>query len=301
MKREPGLTATSSGIKRKAEEQLPRAPRPTNSPSTSGAPNRQVLSKPAPPPAAPKKTAANITKRDPSKPVARNGALATSGPPKPAVAAKPVAPKKEGPPAKAPPKGSFADIMAQAKAKQETNPNPVGGLKNKHVEREKVSWVEHKRRQTEAKREAKARSAGRPYKPLPGSKPPKPARKTASPVEPSYKGTAKPTPKAPEMPAYRGTAGLASNRKHNDRGKRRMNEYLGTDEEDEGDYGGYDDYYSDASSDMEAGFDDQETEEAAALRFARQEDEKEQRMEEAAKQAKLERQKKLAALASRKR
>ena len=305
-KREPGLTGTASGAKRKAEDQLPRAPRPANSaPSTSN--------KPVPP----KAVANSAPKRDSPKPIVRNGTSNTSrlintstqkvAAPKPTpskpVSAKPIL-KKEAAPAKAPPKGSFADLMAQAKAKQATNPTPVGGFKNQHVEREKVSWVEHKRRLAEAKREARGKSAGRPYKPSPSHKPVKASRKSTSPDVSSYKGTAKPAPKAPEVPEYRGTAGLASNRKHNDRrtnGKRRMNEYLGTDEEDEGDYGGYEDYYSDQSSDMEAGFDDVEDEDAAALKSARKEDEEEQRMEEAAKRAKLERQKKLAALASRKR
>lgn len=140
-------------------------------------------------------------------------------------------------------------------------------------------------------------------KPATGAHPVKgkmPAKKP-SPEVPTYKGTAKPPPKAPEAFSYRGTAGLPG-RGGNDRrthGKRRMDEYLGTDEEDEGDYGGYDDYYSDASSDMEARFDDVEGEEDAALRSARREDEKELAMEMAAKREKLERQKKLAALASR--
>lgn len=119
---------------------------------------------------------------------------------------------------------------------------------------------------------------------------------------PSYKGTAKPT-QTPEPPVYRGTAGLPSNRGGSDRRPQarnsRQNEYLGTDEEDEGDLGDYDGYYSDASSDMEAGMDDVDREEAAALEFAKREDEKELRAEMAAKKEKLERQRKLAALASR--
>jgi hypothetical protein len=81
-----------------------------------------------------------------------------------------------------------------------------------------------------------------------------------------------------------------------------MDEYLATDEEEEGefgDYGNYDDLYSDASSDMEAGFDDVWEEEDAALKSARKEDEQELQRETAAKKEKLERQKKLAALASR--
>lgn len=129
----------------------------------------------------------------------------------------------------------------------------------------------------------------------------KTAGNTAQPDVPVYKGTAKPS-KTVEQPVYRGTAGKPASRGASERranGKRRVDEYLGTDEEDEGDYGGYDDYYSDASSDMEAGFDDVEEEEGAALKSARKEDEEELRMEMAAKKAKLERQQKLAALAAR--
>lgn len=128
---------------------------------------------------------------------------------------------------------------------------------------------------------------------------------------PSYKGTAKPAKhtQTPEPPAYRGTAGLPSSRggdrRHQSRnGRSRQDEYLGTDEEDEGDYGGYggyNDYYSDESSDMEAGLDDVDREEAAALELAKREDEEELRQEMAAKNEKLARQRKLAALASRKR
>lgn len=175
-------------------------------------------------------------------------------------------------------------------------------LRHQAVPKERLSKVERKRRMMEAQAQEKA--ARRPgQKPAPGAQPIKgkmPAKKP-SPEVPTYKGTAKPPPKAPEAFSYRGTAGLPG-RGGNDRrthGKRRRDEYLGTDEEDEGDYGGYDDYYSDASSDMEAGFDDVEGEEGAALRSARREDEKELAMEMAAKREKLERQKKLAALASR--
>lgn len=130
----------------------------------------------------------------------------------------------------------------------------------------------------------------------------KPGVRQRDPEVPSYRGTAKPT-QTPEPPTYRGTAGLPSSRGRNDRRQQsrnsRQNEYLGTDEEDEGDYAGYNDYYSDESSDMEAGIDDVDREEETALKFAKREDEEELRLEMAAKKEKLERQRKLAALASR--
>lgn len=183
---------------------------------------------------------------------------------------------------------------------QEQAPANLGMLRHQAVPKQRLSKVERKRRMMEAMtKEKEARRLGKKT----GS-PVAQGRttvKTAQPDVPTYKGTAKPS-KAVEEPLYRGTAGKPARRSANEHratGKRRADEYLGTDEEDEGDYGGYGDYYSDASSDMEAGFDDVEEEEGAALKSARKEDEEELRMEMAAKKAKLDRQKKLAALASR--
>lgn len=174
-------------------------------------------------------------------------------------------------------------------------------LRHQAVPKERLSKVERKRRMMEAQAQEKAaRRLGQKPTPDALAMKGKPGVKR-EPEGPTYKGTAKPPPKAPEGPSYRGTAGLPG-RGGNDRrahGKRRRDEYLGTDEEDEGEYAGYDDYYSDASSDMEAGFNDVAGEEDAALRSARMEDEKELAMEMAAKLAKQERQRKLAALANR--
>lgn len=190
--------------------------------------------------------------------------------------------------------------MARAKALQEQAPANLGMFRHQAVSKERLSKVERKRRIREAMaKEKEARRLGKKI----GSPPAKgkTAVKTAQPDVPAYRGTAKQS-KAVEEPTYRGTAGKPASRGTSEsraNPKRRVDEYLGTDEEDEGDYGGYDDYYSDASSDMEAGFDDVEEEEGVALKSARKEDEEELRMEMAAKKAKLERQKKLAALAAR--
>ncbi|KAE8390772.1 hypothetical protein BDV23DRAFT_154327 [Aspergillus alliaceus] len=212
---------------------------------------------------------------------------------------------------KPPPRGSYAEIMAKAKALQEKAPAQVGMFKHQAVPKEKLSKMERKKRAMEAQaKEKDARSGKKPaFAPNSGIKSGdgKPSRKR-EPEELSYKGTSRPTPST-AVPEYKGTAGIPARRPPDDRkaqvraGKRsRMDEYLGTDEEDEGDYAdGYDDYYSDASSDMEGGFDDVENEEAAALAAARKEDEEEWRLELAAKQAKLERRNKLALLASRRR
>jgi len=212
------------------------------------------------------------------------------------------APAKPAPPAKAPPKGSYAALMEAAKAAQGKAPTQVGVIRNQQVApKKKLSKVEQKRQLLEAREKEKNDRKAKRFEPSAASKG-KVAAKKGEPDAPEYRGTAKPS-RTPEPVGYRGTANLPSNRPSNDRrqhGKRRMDEYLGTDEEDEGDYNdGYDDYYSDSSADMEAGFDDVNLEEDTALKTARREDEEELRMEMAAKKLKLERQNKLAALASR--
>lgn len=202
--------------------------------------------------------------------------------------------------------------MMKAKELQTKAPTQVGMFKHQPVPKEKLSKAERKRRAMEAQaKEKDSRLAKKPGTVSGGatgirSGDGKLARKREH-EELAYKGTARPS-QTPTQPEYRGTAGLPSRRgsrepKAQSRASKRarMNEYLATDEEDEGDFADdYDDYYS-ASSDMEAGYDDVEEEEAAALRAARKEDEEELRAELAAKQEKLERRKKLAALAARSR
>lgn len=195
--------------------------------------------------------------------------------------------------------------MAQAKAAQDKAPVQAGMFKHQAGPKERLSKVERKRRQEEEQAKEKQGRLGKKPTTMASAKDnkDKPARQRGT-EELSYKGTAKPT-QTPEPPTYRGTAGLPSkrgayDRRHQSRNSR-QNEYLGTDEEDEGEYGGYggyEDYYSDASSDMEAGMDDVDREEAAALKFAKREDEEELRQEMAAKKEKLAR---MADLTSRKR
>ncbi|CAI7566300.1 unnamed protein product [Penicillium glandicola] len=293
----------SGGIKRKAEDQLPR-PSKSESKATHNpaAMKPKLATKPAASPAAtkvmPKPVPSTISRPAQSKPTPKPSLTAatkvTSSQKAPAKPAQGAASTSSKPP----PKGSFAEIMAQAKAKQETVPVGVGMLRHQAGPKERLTKVERKRRMMELQAKEKEARSGRKA----GSAKDKPAVRQRDSQGPSYKGTAKPT-QTPEPPAYRGTAGLPSNRGAHDRRHHsrhsRQNEYLGTDEEDEGDLGGYDDYYSDASSDMEAGMDDVDREEAAALAYAKREDEKELRQEMAAKKEKLERQRKLAALASR--
>lgn len=211
-------------------------------------------------------------------------------------------------PAKTPPKGSFADLMAKAKAVQKEAPK-VGVLKHQAVPpKEKISKSEKKRRIEAMSKKKEAQRPGA----KPGISSGNAAARNESKAnldtstkkreadENTYKGTSRAPP-----PAYKGTSNLPARRGDVGRGRGRAprrDEYLGTDEEDEGDfYDDYDDYYSDASSDMEAGLEDMETEEYEALRAAQREDAEDIRREAEAKKAKLERKQKLAALARSKR
>ncbi|KAJ5569766.1 uncharacterized protein N7459_009196 [Penicillium hispanicum] len=291
----PSGANANGGTKRKAEEQLPRPPRPE--PQATGKP---LATRPAPASGASKAGHKLVSKPNsvPSSKLAASKPISSIGSPAASkTAPKPAAAKPTPSPSKPPPKGSYADLMMQAKAMQDKAPVNLGQLRHQAVPKERLSKVERKRRLMEAKAKEKAARLGKKI-----TSKDKASATKSEPQGPSYKGTAKPPTKTPEVPTYRGTAGLPGSRGANDRrahGKRRMDEYLGTDEEDEGDYGGYDDGYSDESSDMEAGFDDVEEEEDVALKSARREDEDELRMEMAAKKEKMERQKRLAALASR--
>ncbi|KAJ5787730.1 hypothetical protein N7457_002720 [Penicillium paradoxum] len=303
----PASGNAGGGIKRKAEDQLPRPPKPESKVANNSAGMKSIsATKPmvssAAPRAVPKPAPTTSSRPALSKPIPKSTlSTATKVAPAPKAPIKSTTPVASTP-SKPPPKGSFAEIMAQAKAKQEMAPVGVGMLRHQPVPKERLTKVERKRRMMEMQAKEKEGRLGRKAGATVAAKN-KPAARQRDSEGPSYKGTAKPT-QTSETPAYRGTAGLPSSRGQNDRRHQsrnsRQNEYLGTDEEDEGDYGaGYDDYYSDASSDMEAGMDDMDREEAAALKFAKQEDEEELRQEMAAKKEKLERQRKLAALASR--
>lgn len=232
---------------------------------------------------------------------------------------KPLQPKKPATapvvPAKAPTKGSYADLMARAKAAQAEKAAPVGVIRHQNVPKERLSKMEKKKRLEEARakeREAKTgkktfgrvstdpRSSGKIQKP--GV-----ALKDRAAPESGYKGTARPAPSAP-TPAYKGTSGFASRRpppSGNDRHRpRKEDRYLDTDEEDldggeeglgEEDEGGY----SDASSDMEAGLFDVDEEENRALKVAKKEDEEELRKENQLKREKEDRRRRLEALAAK--
>jgi hypothetical protein len=195
--------------------------------------------------------------------------------------------------------------MAQAKAAQQNAPTQIGMFKHQPVPKEKLSRMERKKRMMEAQakeRESKLAKKAGAASSVSATKLGSAKLSLKREQEgPTYKGTARPTS---TEPVYRGTANLPSRNgvrrgQFRSNKRSRMDDYLGTDEEDEGDYADdYDDYYSE-SSDMEAGIDDVEAEEAAALAAARREDEEDMRAEAAAKKEKMERRKKLAMLASK--
>lgn len=275
-----------AGTKRRAEEQLGPAPKPGSRISSTPAKptSSSTVSKPRPSSA----TTAAGQKQVP-RPMSKGAESVSSKSASPAVTSKP------------PPKGSYADLMMKAKELQQKAPTTVGKIKHQPAPKEKLSKAERKRRilegQTKDRNPRLGTKSASPGAGIGGKAGVAGLGRKRTPEEPTYKGTGRPT-QPPPQPEYRGTAGLPSRRGANDRkdlsrqSKRsRMDEYLATDEEDEGDYGAeQDDYYSE-SSDMEAGLDDVEEEEQSALKAARREDEEEWHAELAAKQAK---QKKLA-------
>lgn len=204
--------------------------------------------------------------------------------------------------------------MAQAKALQSKAPMNLGTITHQTTPKERRSKVQQKRLDKEGKqREEDSKTSGK----LNGGRHTFSGPETTTgkfrdtnlrtpqkPAELEYKGTAR-KPQEPAGPAYKGTGGrpprhesekAKPHRKTQSRPSR-VDEYLGTDEEDEGGSDGG--HHSDESTDMEAGMMDMENEEQAALRIAKNEDEKELQMEMDAKKEKLARKKKLQQLATK--
>ncbi|KAK2868079.1 hypothetical protein FQN49_003184 [Arthroderma sp. PD_2] len=298
--------------KRKAGEDLPR-PAPRSERLPKSLPERFTSSQSSTP--APRSPRDNDVVRKPGyKTASSKPSVSKPAPPKPSAAAVP---------SKPPPKGSYAAMMAQAKALQTKAPASVGLIRHQAVAKDKKSKVQQKRMTEEAKHKEPAARKFSADRPGAAAAPPRStkeailkARQAEVSKQDTYKGTARPRPgsqlptKSSE-PAYTGTSGLPPRRtpgKDRLYGRNRSrsaarNEYLATDEEDEGEYGYEDedeDQYSD-DSDMEAGFLDVEQEEQAALRIAKREDEEELRLEMAAKKEKMERKMKLNALAKSRR
>lgn len=311
-----GANPTPPSQKRKAEEDLPRTNekvvrttgyRGTSamlSPYTTSQGAQQVKKSP------------NL-QSNPAKQTLPNRS-ATNTPKSPTTVT--AAPKAAQDPAKAPKKGSFAEIMARAKANKEA-PQAVGVIKHQAKDKNALSNKKELLLQKKGKLgKANSRapnghsrnssgdmSSGSASK-LPGKNGTGTGKKVP---QVAYRGTAqKPVIPRPQ-PTYRGTMGLGTpaaasgpkkppNRTQNGRdiGSRRQQEYYSEEEEEsemeEEDEGGYSE-----ESDMEAGFDDVEIEETTATKLARKEDDEEARMEAELKRQKEARKKRLQELAKK--
>lgn len=205
--------------------------------------------------------------------------------------------------AKAPKKGSYAEIMARAKATQSKAP-VVGIISHKPKEQMAMSYKKELKMKKKAIKNKKLGIKGgeRPSSSGSMSSSPAPGASDRKKIpQPAYKGTAKPRP----QPTYKGTmkpastTQKASNRTGDGKSsKPRYDEYAATDEDDlddveEGEYGSYE------SDDMEAGFSDVEQEESVAARAARKEDEEEAKLEAKLKNEKEERKKRLVEMAKK--
>ena len=233
------------------------------------------------------------------------------GPSKPTPA--PNTPKASAPTTtKVPKKGSYAEIMARAKA-AEPKAAAVGIISHKPKEKAQLSYK--KEMQLQKKAAMNKKLGIKDIEKRPSSSGSISSNSTPGPQDnkntqqPAYRGTAKPTAPAKPVkpqPTYRGTmkAGDSTVTKPDSKVrdgkpvKLRYDEYAATDEEDLDDVE-EDDYGSDESDDMEAGFSDVEQEETLAARTARLEDEAEAKLEVKLKREKEERKRKLEALSKK--
>ncbi|KAK5106109.1 hypothetical protein LTS08_000226 [Lithohypha guttulata] len=288
-----GITSSQQGggLKRKAEDISTERPVKLQKPLLqTNSDNGQKTTKPNG-----SETRSPITSKPPS-----NGLPSSIAP---QTTAKPLA--------KPAPRGSYADLLARAKEAQQTKtPSQIGMIHHKATDKVKPSKLNEKL----AERKKEDQDKSKPGLPLSkaGTTGKSESRyRIGSPVKKVEKDIPK-QPKKPQPPlhgpaVYKGTMGQAAKRPVDEiRRKKpsRNDDYLGTDEEDEGDYGyddeDEDDYGSDASDAMEGGgFDELEEEERMAEKIARDEDARELALEQRLKKEKLERKQKLAALAKK--
>lgn len=284
-----GIGSHSNGTKRKAEDVPTRVADKIMRPSSTSGSNPDVVRRPGSLVTTPsshqnEKTSASI-KTSLDKPASTITKMSQSS----------AGPGTTTAPGKLPVKGSYADIMARAKqAAEQKVQNQVGLIKHQASNRDKVSkFAERKREEQERAKNEKPNNAARTESNR------KPDRKrSASPVKKSDNVRGPKVPKPPlhgPQPTYKGTMGRASNRAQSaSRNKRRRyDEYLGTDEEEDSEVGDYDEdsYGSDASSNMEAGAFELDEEERRALKAARDDDAKELALENRLKREKEEKRK----------
>ena len=204
--------------------------------------------------------------------------------------------------AKAPKKGSYAEIMARANATQSKAP-VIGVISHKPKDQMPISYKKELKMKKKALKNKKLgiKTNDRPSSSGSLSSSPAPGTTDAKKhPELTYKGTAKP-PKP--QPTYKGTMAPTSSAVPKSTrlkpSKPRYDEYAATDEDDlddieEDEYGS-----EEESDDMEAGFSDVEQEESAAAKAARKEDEEEAKLEAKLKTEKEERKRRLAEMAKK--
>jgi hypothetical protein len=202
-----------------------------------------------------------------------------------------------------PAKGSYAEIIARAKAAQEERgTNQVGMIKHQKEQREKVSYLAQRKAGNEEAR-AKAEKLDKlKNRPVVNGRIDKRARSNSPMKRPTTSSlkSEKPLRERAPRPAYSGTMRTsASKPRAKPRPARRPDEYLGTDEEDNSDNAELEDYPSDESEDMEAGAFAIDEEEQAAARAAKMEDAKEAALEKKLKADKEERRRKLEAMSKK--
>jgi protein SPT2 len=322
-----GTTDTPGGQKRKAEGDLNNGVTKTQRQDSSSTNANGSLSRPAvappPGPGAYRGTARADIAKPPSKPLPKVQAGISSTTPaikpeKKSIPAPstPVAP----PPATGPlKKGSYAEIMARAKAAQGVKPN-VGTIKHKPTEklsrRERLALLDvtkkgksksvpirDKRPEDRAKASERSRTGS--SEPVSGKAGDQPKEKR-KPLDLGYKGTMRPVSAEPQ---YKGTMNLArpnQPRKPFAKNNRHGGNSYGSRDQKEPRYASYsedeleeeDDYASDASSDMEADAFEVDREEELALRAAKLEDAKAASEEAEHRRKKDERKKMLAKMAA---
>lgn len=198
-------------------------------------------------------------------------------------AAKPAKPAVDKP---APKQGSYAAIMARAKAAQDTKP-AFGVITHKQTEKtaKKDRVPEGSKGKNGLVRDRKAGDRSRTGSAEAMGKAGKKEKHKPKPLEKSdYRGTAKPT-----TPVYGGSARPGQNAKPS---KSRGNEYADWSDLDDIDDEEEEDYGSD-ESDMEAGAFDIDREEQEALRLAKKDDAAELALENRLKAEKLQRKQRL--------
>lgn len=232
----------------------------------------------------------------------------------------PTPPPTNDPP-KIPKKGSFAEIMARAKAVQSTL-GQVGKIQHKKIEklpskREREAMAAQKGKSIQKGLDPKSKFGGttqahiREAKnglkgngkvgnngKMPSVEPEKKVKKAAM-ATTGYAGTARPKPGA-YKPSSRTMAGSSSSRdrdRFHDRGSSRRYGYASEEEEDE-EMEEEEDYYSD-ESDMEAAAFEVDEEEEEAARIARREDAEALAEENRHKREKLEKRRRLEAMAKK--